>query len=248
MPSRPFPQPFGASPPYAPPLRSEPPCGPEPWGWSVYHYGHWIFTNAYGWVWVPGYEWRPADVVWSYGDGYVGWCPSYCARAYGYSPARASLWVFIGADRFTYNDYGGYSVQPSVVQTLFVRKTVQFTPSAPKRDAMERVTRRSIPVQSVKQREMTVDGRRVKMVVPQAHDAIVLKQASMTARKSAPAASPHRTEQHEKVQKSTPSAPRENAAQPQAMHQSGTAPASSRNSHESVGPAPAQAQRAQPQG
>ncbi|MEW6367709.1 MAG: DUF6600 domain-containing protein [Acidobacteriota bacterium] len=220
----------------------------EPWGWSVYHYGDWVFTDAFGWVWVPGYEWQPADVVWSYGDGYVGWCPSHVARAYGYSPARASLWVFVGADRFTYNDYGAYSAQPAVVQNLLVRKTVQFTSSAPRRDVMERVTRRSIPVQSVKQREMAVDGRRVKMVVPQAHEAVVLKQASMIARKPASAPVVRRTDDHDKVQKSA--APRKDEPEHRPMHQSAPATAKPRvdsrgGGHEGVVRTPTQPQRAQ---
>src|SRR5262249_29701789 len=45
------------------------------WGWVVYHYGRWAFERGFGWFWVPGDEWAPAWVNWRYGDEYVGWAP-----------------------------------------------------------------------------------------------------------------------------------------------------------------------------
>ncbi len=47
----------------------------EPWGWLPYHYGSWWNSPAYGWVWHYGRTWSPAWVHWSYGGGYIGWCP-----------------------------------------------------------------------------------------------------------------------------------------------------------------------------
>src|SRR5512139_919195 len=26
----------------------------EPWGWAAYHFGNWMPTEEYGWVWAPG--------------------------------------------------------------------------------------------------------------------------------------------------------------------------------------------------
>ena len=45
------------------------------WGWVIYHYGRWAFERGLGWFWVPGDEWAPAWVDWRYGDEYVGWAP-----------------------------------------------------------------------------------------------------------------------------------------------------------------------------
>ncbi|MEQ8279803.1 MAG: hypothetical protein RMA76_04175 [Deltaproteobacteria bacterium] len=45
------------------------------WGWAAFHYGRWAYDPVYGWVWVPGSEWGPAWVAWSYDAGYVGWAP-----------------------------------------------------------------------------------------------------------------------------------------------------------------------------
>src|SRR5689334_14060327 len=47
----------------------------DPWGWAAWHYGHWVFADAYGWVWVPGRVWSPAWVVWRRGGGYLAWAP-----------------------------------------------------------------------------------------------------------------------------------------------------------------------------
>lgn len=46
----------------------------EPWAWT-FHYGCWVASPGYGWVWVPGSTWGPAWVTWYFGDGYVGWAP-----------------------------------------------------------------------------------------------------------------------------------------------------------------------------
>ena len=36
----------------------------EPWGWATYHYGNWMPTAGYGWVWAPGRTWYPSTVEW----------------------------------------------------------------------------------------------------------------------------------------------------------------------------------------
>ncbi len=45
------------------------------WGWLPFHYGRWTYYDAYGWSWVPGYEWAPAWVTWYRTPSYVGWAP-----------------------------------------------------------------------------------------------------------------------------------------------------------------------------
>jgi len=68
----------------------------EPWGWATYHYGRWHLDPYYGWVWVPGYEWAPAWVVFHHGPGWVGWAPL---------PPRVSLSVVVS---------GGVRLDPRV--------------------------------------------------------------------------------------------------------------------------------------
>src|SRR6266550_4873522 len=47
----------------------------EPWAWSAYHYGSWVYDSTYGWIWIPGTEWAPAWVTWREGGDYIGWAP-----------------------------------------------------------------------------------------------------------------------------------------------------------------------------
>jgi hypothetical protein len=47
----------------------------RPYAWAVYHYGRWLLSDDYGWVWVPGTDWAPAWVAWRYGDDFIGWAP-----------------------------------------------------------------------------------------------------------------------------------------------------------------------------
>jgi len=88
----------------------------EPWGWATYHYGNWMPTTAYGWVWSPGSTWYPATTAWRTSDDYVGWAPipppDYVPEpafypAGGYIPGAplldrlaAPLWIFARSSRF----------------------------------------------------------------------------------------------------------------------------------------------------
>ncbi len=72
----------------------------EPWAWATFHYGRWVLTPAYGWLWIPGYEWAPAWVTWRYSGGYVAWAPMGPAglpAAYYEAPG---VWVAVGAAVF----------------------------------------------------------------------------------------------------------------------------------------------------
>jgi hypothetical protein len=80
----------------------------DPWGDIAYHYGTWVASPPYGWVWVPGTVWAPAWVTWAYTDDYIGWAPvpvSFAVGINGYAGApiaapRAS-YVFVPARQFT---------------------------------------------------------------------------------------------------------------------------------------------------
>jgi hypothetical protein len=47
----------------------------EPFGWVVCHYGNWYHDESLGWLWVPGYEWSPAQVQWNVSDDEIAWAP-----------------------------------------------------------------------------------------------------------------------------------------------------------------------------
>jgi hypothetical protein len=88
----------------------------EPWGWATYHYGNWMPTTEYGWVWSPGSTWYPSTAAWRTSDDFVGWAPVpppgyvpepafYPAGGYipGASPLdllAAPLWIFARSSKF----------------------------------------------------------------------------------------------------------------------------------------------------
>jgi len=74
----------------------------ESWGWATYHYGRWAVDPAFGWVWVPGYQWAPAWVSWRYSPDYIGWAPlapglSVYVSSY---PTSYAWWSFVPCQRF----------------------------------------------------------------------------------------------------------------------------------------------------
>lgn len=95
----------------------------EPWGWATYHYGNWLQSPEYGWLWVPGHTWYPHTVTWRSNDEHVGWAPvpppdasgtdistpadaasAFADTPTGYRPASlpASSWIFTRSNDFLY--------------------------------------------------------------------------------------------------------------------------------------------------
>ena len=65
------------------------------WGWVVYHYGRWAFERGFGWFWVPGDEWAPAWVNWRYGDEFVGWAPLPPDELIESYEVEPAYWMFV---------------------------------------------------------------------------------------------------------------------------------------------------------
>ena len=120
----------------------------EPWGWATYHYGNWMPTPGYGWVWVPGRTWYPSTVEWRttpdtapVDNSYVGWAPipppDYVPTS-DYAPAgyysgmpqdnllTSPFWIFAQAASFLlgfgqpYTPAYSYLYQPCLVPPSYV--------------------------------------------------------------------------------------------------------------------------------
>jgi uncharacterized protein DUF6600 len=65
------------------------------WGWVAFHYGRWVFERGFGWFWVPGEEWAPAWVDWRYGDDYSGWAPLPPDELIETYEIEPAYWVFV---------------------------------------------------------------------------------------------------------------------------------------------------------
>jgi len=76
--------------------------GNQPWGWTPYHYGSWIFDPVFGWMWTPiGYgggllyggnvPWSPVTGTWLHSrTGPIGIVPVHPLDARGKAPINLS--------------------------------------------------------------------------------------------------------------------------------------------------------------
>ena len=142
---------------------------PEPYGWATYHYGHWVFDPAYGWLWVPGYDYYPSRVSWAYGDGYLGWSPIYPAPSYN----NVNAWFFIDRNHFGYNDYSQVYYRGDRVRPLFERGAVQVRNTRLERRDFRTVYRTSGSGCSSTRKSDRSNRHRVKMIVPASRETTV---------------------------------------------------------------------------
>jgi hypothetical protein len=83
----------------------------EDWGWITFHYGRWAFERGLGWFWVPDDEWAPAWVDWRYGDGYAGWAPLPPDEYIEAYEAAPVYWVFVPVRYVTARRWRHYAVE-----------------------------------------------------------------------------------------------------------------------------------------
>ena len=95
-----------------------------PWGDIAFHYGRWVYAEMGAdpsWVWVPGYDYAPAWVVWRHADdeGYIGWAPLppgavFVDGGWEYNHVRvgADFTFGLGAGFFTFVDYNHLFFDP----------------------------------------------------------------------------------------------------------------------------------------
>lgn len=152
--------------------------GDEPWSWAPYHYGHWVYSAGYGWLWVPGYEWAPARVSWAYGADYIGWCPAYNG---GYDP---NLWVVVNRNDFGRRDYISARIHRDTLRTLFARRVLHRTAGPLHRTEVERIVHRSIPVTRLKERTIVVNNHRTRLIVPEDRERTVVEHISRISHKN----------------------------------------------------------------
>jgi hypothetical protein len=90
-----------------------------------YHYGTWYLDPDLGWVWVPGYVWAPAWVVFRTGPDYIGWTPVAPGFSIGMSfdaGAYSGPFVYVSTSHFCAPSVGRYVVPEAQARTI-VRRT-----------------------------------------------------------------------------------------------------------------------------
>ncbi|KAA0991327.1 DUF6600 domain-containing protein [Dyadobacter aurulentus] len=136
------------------------------WGWAPFHYGRWSFDDYNGWFWIPDYEWGPAWVNWRSGGGYYGWAPLGPGMNVNVSINLPSFWwVFVPQRYVSYRNWYNYCpprrrvthvYNQTVIINNYYRSNNRTYVYGPRRDEIERVTRRSVPVRTI---DATPNGR-----------------------------------------------------------------------------------------
>jgi hypothetical protein len=129
------------------------------WGWAPFHYGRWSFDDYNGWFWVPDYEWGPAWVNWRSGGGYYGWAPLGPGISINVAfNAPSFWWNFVPQRYITYRGWHSYCApqrrfthvyNQTVIVNNYYRSNNRTYVYGPRRDEIERVTRRSVPVRTI---------------------------------------------------------------------------------------------------
>jgi len=167
----------------------------EPWGYIPHHFGEWALT-VYGWAWVPGYSYRPANVVWVHSGSHVGWYP--CAprgwshwrrghdRGYnrGYRDGRHSgyndgygdgYWrgwndaryaTFVRWNDMTADDVSRHALSAGRVRERGSTAPLERLSSPPSASEVRRRTGRPVPRAELDQRTVRVGGREVSVSRP----------------------------------------------------------------------------------
>lgn len=131
------------------------------WGWAPFHYGRWYFDDYYqSWAWIPGYDWGPAWVNWRTGGGYYGWAPLGPGVSINVRVNIPSFhWVFLPNHRIYHQHaYRYYAPRKTKIKiynrTTIINNTVVYNnnqyAAGPSRREVSRVTRRNVPVYSVR--------------------------------------------------------------------------------------------------
>jgi hypothetical protein len=151
--------------------------GNEPYAPYVYHYGYWIYTARYGWVWIPGNDYHAGRVDWSYGGGYIGWRPQF-PSGYHYPGSDYNFWVVIGSNRFGYNSYRPYALGSTRVRDLFARRVFRQRYDTFRRADLERVVRRPLRRLNVREREIRIGDRRARILATANDEVRIRKHVS----------------------------------------------------------------------
>src|SRR3990172_5660842 len=157
--------------------------GNEAYAPYVYHYGNWIYTAQFGWVWIPGYDWHAGRVSWSYGGGYIGWRPQF-PSGYYYPGSDYNFWVVISADRFGYNSYRPYALRATAVRDLFNRRVFRTRHDTLRRADLERVVRRPVRVLNVRERDVRIGDRRARLLVTSDEETRIRKHVTQVRAKN----------------------------------------------------------------
>ena len=189
----------------------------DPWGGDPYHYGTWVDTADYGWIWIPGTVWAPAWVTWYITDDAFGWAPvppTFVVGISGYAGpavrASRSAYVFVPARQFAGVNVSSVRV-PVTQNATFIARARPMTrfgvqsgilsAGGPPVSQVERVSGRRIERVSLAQAKTqavpvrtSLHGKRASIVVPAAERAKLISEHEKRAPSLASRTSPSKSE------------------------------------------------------
>ena len=183
----------------------------EPWGYFPHHYGHWAYTS-HGWAWVPGYTYRPANVVWVHWGGHVGWypCPphgwSHAARGFhhgyrggyrdgyhrGYDRGYGDGWrdahwaTYVPWSHLSSHDIARHATNSATLRRTAVSSELRISDTAPSRAEVQQRGVEMAPTARLEQRTVTLGGRNVTVARPEGMVHSVQQHARSTAERALP--------------------------------------------------------------
>lgn len=130
----------------------------EPFGWVVYHYGYWDNDPQYGWIWIPSYQWTPANVNWYNQNGYVGWSPQPSpgfihSHLYSDSP---NYWVVVPQQNFIDNNVSRFRTRDNAAIANIRNNEGSRSPDI---RTIENVTNQRITVNNIVNEKIKSGGR-----------------------------------------------------------------------------------------
>jgi len=174
----------------------------EPWGYVPHHYGSWALTG-FGWAWVPGYTYRPANVIWVTSGSYIGW---YAAGPSGWSHWRhgfrrgdvrsyrhaydddyregwrdARFASFVDWRHMADDNLGRYC-RPGSSLSRISAASVHRLSAGPSRAAVSRAIGRSVGSVAISRRTVRMDGRSLTVVRPKGVSRSISAHARSTVR------------------------------------------------------------------
>ena len=100
----------------------------EAWGWITYHYGRWLWDGDFGWFWISGDDWGPAWVSWRRGDDIIGWAPMPPDDYTVDDDLGPHFWSFVYAADIVAPSLATV-VLPAAQAPVFIRQTVFVNPT-----------------------------------------------------------------------------------------------------------------------
>ena len=157
----------------------------EPFGWITSHHGNWFYDPYLGWVWVPGYRWSPAVVVWMHFGDNLGWAPMPPPGIVLYDPwdrPPVIVWNFIHIQHFQREYIGRYVIRTPLPKPV---PRTDIIKKAPELRVIEKITKTRITPVPVEKKNVEVEKKTYRRTHVPKREADKVKRHTQDVKKNA---------------------------------------------------------------